>query len=352
MSNSWKNSLYPPNATIGDAIEAINAGGYDIALVIDADRRLLGTVTDGDVRRGFIAGLDRTAPITKVMNDSPFTEIPGVDRTALLDKMNSSQLRQVPLLDGDGRIVGLVHIRELTPPVEVRSNTVVLMAGGLGQRLQPLTNNTPKPLLNVGEKPILETILESFVEQKFGNFYIAVNYRASDIIEYFGDGSKWNVNIRYLQEEKRLGTAGALTLMPERATAPVIVMNGDLLTRFAFQDLLDYHEQQLSSATMCVRQYDIQVPFGVVQTDGQKIRMIDEKPVQRFLVNAGVYVLNPDVLELIPHDQYFDMTELFGQILGDKLNTAAFPIYEYWLDVGRMDDLKKANVDYKNGAHH
>jgi dTDP-glucose pyrophosphorylase len=349
MPDTWKKSLYSTDATIGDAITSINEGGYDISLVVDAERRLLGTITDGDVRRGFLAGHDKSTPITEIMNRNPVWEKPSVDHGRLLEKMNRGLLRQMPLLDDDRRVVGLIHIRELTSPVERRANAVVLMAGGLGQRLQPLTRNTPKPLLSIGDRPILQTILESFVEQRFRKFYISVNYRAMDIKEHFGDGSKWNVEVEYLEEDRRLGTAGALTLIPETETSPLIVMNGDLLTRVNFQDLLDYHEQQDAAATMCVRQYDIQVPFGVVNIEGNRIRMIDEKPVQRFLVNAGIYVLNPDVIGLIPRGRYFDMTELFGAILDAERETAAFPVHEYWLDVGRIDDLEKAKRDFKNG---
>ncbi|MGJ3259922.1 MAG: nucleotidyltransferase family protein [Rhodospirillales bacterium] len=348
MSN-WMNSCISAAATIGDAITAINEDGYEIALVVDDAQRLLGTVTDGDVRRGLLAGYDWMTPVARIMNDHPVTRTPDSDRGEILDQMKRHLYRQMPLIDGD-RVVGLMHIRELMPPVDVRPNTVVLMAGGLGERLRPLTRDTPKPLLNIGDKPILETILDRFATQKFRNFYVAVNYRATDIMDHFGDGSKWGVGIRYLQEEKRLGTAGALRLIREQAEGPMIVMNGDLLTRINFQDLLDYHEQHRAAATMCVRQYDIQVPFGVIETQGAAIQMIDEKPVQRFLVNAGIYVLDPGIIELIPADRCFDMTELFSAAIEARRKTAAFPVYEYWLDVGRLDDLEKANLDFKNGV--
>jgi len=223
------------------------------------------------------------------------------------------------------------------------------LAGGLGSRLQPLTEDKPKPLLSVGDKPILETILESFVEQNFRRFYISVNYKADAIKEHFADGGKWNAEIRYLEEEPRLGTAGALDLIPERPELPLLVMNGDLLTRVNFQDLLDYHRDQKAEATMCVREYDFQVPFGVVEIDDHNIRSIDEKPVHRFFVNAGIYVLEPGLIDLIPKGEYFDMTDLFARALEKGYETQAFPIHEYWLDVGRIDDLDRANHDYQNG---
>jgi len=285
------------------------------------------------------------------MNPKPVTAAADATRDALFKKMTTDLLRQIPLVDSGGRVVGLVHMRELTPPIESRDNWVVLMAGGLGERLRPLTDKTPKPLLSVGSKPILESILEGFVEQKFRRFYISVNYKAAAIKRHFGDGRKWNVDIRYLEEDSRLGTAGALRLVPERPNTPFIVMNGDLVTRVNFQDLLDYHDQQRSKATMCVRQYDFQVPFGVVGINGNRIRMIDEKPVQRFLVNAGIYVLDPYLISLIPGDRAFDMTDLFARAIEAGRDTAAFPIHEYWLDVGRLDDLQRANLDMANGVN-
>ena len=223
------------------------------------------------------------------------------------------------------------------------------MAGGLGSRLQPLTEDKPKPLLSVGDKPILETILESFIEQNFRRFYISVNYKADAIKKHFADGGRWNAEIRYLEEETRLGTAGALDLIPERPELPLLVMNGDLLTRVNFRDLLDYHLDQKAQATMCVREYDFQVPFGVVEIEDHHILSIDEKPVHRFFVNAGIYVLEPGLIDLIPKGEYFDMTDLFARAIEKGHETQAFPIHEYWIDVGRIDDLDRANHDHENG---
>lgn len=342
----WKNSLIPADATIRDAIKTINDGGYEIALVADGEKKLLGTVTDGDIRRGLLDGLDMNTVVEKIMNRHPLVAPPETSHTGLLEKMNSDLLRQIPLLDEARRLVGLAHIRDLTKPIEARKNWVVLMAGGLGQRLMPLTEQTPKPLLTIGDKPLLQTILESFVEQNFRRFYISVNYKGEAIKAHFGDGGEWGVDIRYLEEDKRLGTAGALRLIPDKPDTPMIVMNGDLITRINFQDLLDYHEQQNSSATMCVRQYDFQVPFGVVGIDGNRIASIDEKPVHRFFVNAGIYVLDPGLIDRIPTGANHDMTDLFETIIADGEDTTVFPVHEYWLDVGRIDDLDKAKREF------
>jgi dTDP-glucose pyrophosphorylase len=346
----WKKSLIRINATIRDAIAVIEDGEFQIALVVDQANILLGTITDGDIRRSLLKGQDMDAPAKQIMNTKPIVATPNTKPQMLLDMMNAETLRQIPLLDSSRQVVGLSHIRSFLNPVQSRDNWVILMAGGLGERLRPLTETTPKPLLNVGGKPLLQTILESFVEQNFCQFYVSVNYKADVIKDFFGDGKKWNVDIRYLEEDQRRGTAGALRLIPEPLTAPLIVMNGDLITKINFQDLLDFHHQQNSSATMCVREYDFQVPFGVVEIDGNRIKKIDEKPVHRFFVNAGIYALDADLIDSIPDDCQFDMTELFDIAINTNKNTTVFPIHEYWLDVGQIDDLKRANIDFSKAA--
>jgi dTDP-glucose pyrophosphorylase/predicted transcriptional regulator len=349
MSRDWRKILIKPDASVRDAVEAINRGGKQICLVVSEDNKLLGTVSDGDIRRGLLKGIDMEAPVTGIMNSSPQAAPENSSNEFILNSMQTHVLRQIPKLDGDGRVVGLAHINDLVSPPERRENWVVLMAGGLGTRLRPLTEDTPKPLLSVGDKPILETIFESFVDQNFHKFYISVNYKAHAIKEHFGDGMKWNVEIRYLEEEAQLGTSGALQLIPEKPDLPLVIMNGDLLTHVNFQDLLDYHQGHDAKATMCVREYGLQVPFGVVDIKDNKIQDIDEKPLQRFFVNAGIYVIEPELIGLIPEGEPFHMTDLFGRAAEQGHHTAAFPIYEYWLDVGRIDDLERANHDFENG---
>ncbi|MBT3765527.1 MAG: CBS domain-containing protein [Rhodospirillales bacterium] len=346
MTN-WKNSLIGLDATIRDAVNTLNDGGFQIALVVDVEDNLAGTITDGDIRRALLNGQDMDAAAKDIMNSEPVTAALKTADQSLLETMNATLLRQIPLIDEDDQVAGLVHIRDLTRPIEIRENWVVLMAGGLGERLRPLTEETPKPLLNVGGKPLLQTILEKFIEQNFRQFYISVNYKADVIKAHFGNGEKWNVDIRYLEEDSRRGTAGALRLIPKRPNASLIVMNGDLITEINFQDLLDFHRQQKSKATMCVREYDFQVPFGVVGIEGNRIKSIDEKPIHRFFVNAGIYALDPSLIDTIPTEGTFDMTELFETVISTDKNTAVFPIHEYWLDIGRTDDLERANIDYK-----
>lgn len=342
----WQKAIIGPEATVKDAIELLTTTGLQICLVCDDDKRLIGTVTDGDIRRGIIRSLPLDVPVRKIMNEEPHVGLADSDDATLTMLMSTFRLRAIPILDSEQRIVDLRNFDEIIDFDQPHENPVVIMAGGLGKRLRPMTENLPKPLIPVGNKPLLETIVEGFERAGFHDIHISVHYKAEMIKDYFGSGEKWGVNIRYIEEAERLGTAGALRLFGDPPSQPLIVMNGDLLTRVDFEALLDYHHQQKSVATMCVREFDMQVPFGVVRTDGQQIVGIEEKPVQHYLVNAGIYVLNPELLSDIPKEGVFDMTMLFDQVVADGRRTAIFPIREYWLDIGRMDDLDKANWAY------
>jgi dTDP-glucose pyrophosphorylase len=347
--SDWKETLLPPTASIHDTIARIDATSLQICLLINNDGELLGTVTDGDIRRAILENISMDAPVEKIMSRDPITARVGDTNEFLLLLIKKHQILQVPILDGGNKVCGLVHVDHILKPKSRRENSIVLMAGGLGSRLSPLTNDAPKPLLQVGDKPLLETIIESFIRHNFYRFYISVNYKADMIMEHFGDGEKWGAEIRYIHEDRPLGTAGALALLEGRPQLPLIVMNGDLLTRVNFNHLLDYHHQNQAAATMCVREYDIQVPYGVVRIDGNKIKSIDEKPVHRFFVNAGIYVLDPSLIDLIPKGQPFDMTSLFEKILElPRKKLVVFPVREYWLDIGQIDDLNQANSDFKN----
>ena len=342
----WRETLIGPTATIHQAIKAIDTSSRQIALVVDGEDRLLGTVTDGDIRRAILRGADMDAPVGNAMKGEPHTARESDTKEHLLSRMAAESVRQFPLLDDSGRVTGLVYIDDLMSPTERRDNWVLIMAGGLGTRLRPLTDSAPKPLLQVGDKPLMETIIEGFLDYDFRQFYISVNYKAAMIKAHFGDGAKWNATIRYIEEDRPLGTAGALRLIKDRPDTPIIVMNGDLLTRINFQHLLDYHREHKARATMCVREYDFQVPFGVVRITDNRITGIDEKPLHSFFVNAGIYVLDPELIDLIPDGEFFDMTTLFEAIIAADHDTAVFPIREYWLDVGRIDEFNQANGDF------
>ncbi|MFJ9501232.1 nucleotidyltransferase family protein [Brevibacillus centrosporus] len=342
---NWMNIIVQPDTPILKAIEIIDAGARQLALVVDEQKRLLGTVTDGDIRRGLLKGKLLSEPVSLVMNTYPTVASPFDTRENILALMKVRQLHQIPVVDEEGRVIHVEMLNDLLRPKR-KENAVILMAGGLGTRLRPLTQECPKPLLNVGNKPLLETILLNFIEHGFYRFYISVNYKADMIKDHFGDGSRWNVQIEYINEEKSLGTAGALSLLPEPPSLPFFVMNGDLLTKVNFEQLLDFHVAHQASGTMCVRDYDYQIPYGVVKVDKQRLVGIEEKPVQRFFVNSGIYVLDPAVIDLIPYNSFFDMPSLFEALMKQNKETIAFPIREYWLDIGRISDFERANIEF------
>lgn len=339
----WQECLASPELPIVDAMKIINSSRARIALVVDGEGRLRGAVTDGDIRRGLLRGLQVTAPVSAVANPNPLTAAPDTAKAQIRAMMDKAQIRQMPLVDGAGRVVGLFLDEEVgRHGARNRDVWVILMVGGEGKRLRPLTEDIPKPMLLVGGKPILETILEGLSEQGFHKFFLSVRYKAHAIRAHFGNGEKWGVDIQYLEEPDPLGTAGALSLVPERPPGPVIVMNGDLLTKIDFGHLVDFHRDQQAQATMAVREYDIQIEFGVVEIENDRIIGLKEKPVHQFLVNAGIYVLEPDSLGHVPAGQPTDMPTLFQRLIDDGRKCTVFPIVEYWLDIGRLSDFENA----------
>jgi dTDP-glucose pyrophosphorylase len=348
MKANLDNILLQLDTSIIRALECIETGSRQIALVVDNERHLLGTVTDGDVRRGILRGIGLDQPVSAVMNSQPLTANVDQGREAVLRLMRDREIHQIPLLDSGGRLVGLETLDELIHRDQL-DVWVVLMAGGLGARLRPLTDSTPKPLLPVGGRPLLETIIENFANQGFQRIFLSVNYKAEMFEQYFGDGSRYGVSIEYIHEPDRRGTAGALTLLPSRPKNPLIVMNADLLTTLDFRQFLEFHRSHRSLATMGVREYSFQVPYGVVETDQARLMSISEKPVQRFFVSAGMYVLEPDALNVIPRDTFYDMPMLFEALLAQGAEASAFPVREYWLDIGRLDDLERAQSEFEKG---
>lgn len=341
----WKNIVVSHKTPLKDTIARIDASGVQLALVLEADGRLAGVLTDGDIRRAILRGQSLETATGEVMNTQATSVLATTSREEMLALMRRKGIHQLPLLEETGRVVGLATLDQLIGAVE-RPNWVVLMAGGLGTRLRPLTEEFPKPLLAVGGKPILESILESFAEQGFRQFFVSVNFKAELIQNHFGAGERWGVTVDYLRESSRLGTAGALSLLPRAPSAPLIVMNGDLLTRTNFDGLLAFHAEQSAAATMAVREYDFKVPYGVVSLDGLRIKSIEEKPVHRFFVNAGIYVLSPEVLDYMPDQSFFDMPTLFEKLIADGKTTAAYPLREYWIDIGQREEFEKAQKEW------
>ena len=342
MKTSWESALLKSNQTLGDAAELLTKSALRIVLVVDDQRHLLGTVTDGDIRRALARGCQMTIAVNTVMQADPITLNEGDSRQKALNVMRRKNLLHLPILDQYGVVVGREILQDLlfrTP----RENPVLLMAGGFGSRLYPLTRDVPKPLLPVGEKPILQMILEQLVDTGFSKFFLSVHYRSKQVMEHFGDGSRWGVKIEYLQEEQPLGTAGALSLLdPDALKQPLVMMNADLLTGLDFSQLLDYHSAHKGLATVCVREYDFQVPYGVVRGDGSLVVEIVEKPIQTFFVNAGIYVLEPAFLSGCRAGQAQDMPDLLQQAVNEGSKISMFPVHESWIDIGGIEQYERA----------
>ncbi|MFT6901228.1 MAG: dTDP-glucose pyrophosphorylase/predicted transcriptional regulator [Colwellia sp.] len=345
MSHNWKNILVSPSSNIQHVIKVIDEEALQLALVVDLNNRLLGTITDGDIRRALINGISLSNPISEIMFTTPTVVDCSASKAQLLELMNAKQLNSIPILD-NGIVVGLETIHHVTGKAKY-DNPVFLMAGGFGTRLRPLTDNCPKPLLKVGDKPILETVLLNFIRAGFYDFYISTHFLPEMIRDYFGDGEKWGVSISYVHENEPLGTGGALGLLPENIPdLPVIVMNGDVLTKIDFEKMLASHNKNAATATMCVREYEYQVPFGVIENNGLKITGMVEKPIQRFHVNAGIYVISSDIVKSVKKNEHIDMPTLLERHI--TANVMMFPFHEYWLDIGRLDDFKRAQTDIVN----
>ena len=335
------------DTNIHDALKIIDRRGGQIALVVDGGHKLLGTVTDGDVRRGILSGIDVQCPVSMIMNAEPVKAKPSDSRQFILSILRQNKLRHIPIVDDAGCLLGLETLDDFNPTY--RKNMVLLMAGGLGSRLQPLTDECPKPMLKIGGRPILETIILNFIESGFKEFIISLNYKGDMIREYFADGHNLGVSIQYIEEDESLGTAGSLRLLPEiQNSHSIIVMNGDVLTKINLGHFLDFHESYKSKATMGVREYNFQVPYGVLKLDHHRIVQIEEKPVHNFFVNAGIYVLDQDILACLPDEERFEMPDLFEHLVKVGHHTVAFPICEYWLDIGQPDNLKQAHGDFKD----
>jgi dTDP-glucose pyrophosphorylase len=324
---------------VSDAVACIEASGGEIALVVDSRGRLIGTVTDGDVRRGILSGILLDAPVSQVMNGAPKFVVGRVDLDRLADDMQAASIAQMPVVDDQGVVQDIILAKDLRRP-HLADHPVVIMAGGLGTRLRPITETLPKPMIPIGGRPILELIIERFRDQGFRNITLCVNHLAEVIRDHFGAGHDFGVSIDYVQETKRLGTAGALSLVSPSPAMPTIVMNGDILTAVNFSQLIKFHQENRALATMGLNRFQYALPYGVVEVAGSKIRSFREKPVFDFFVNAGIYVVNPEVIEMIPPDTYFDMPTLFERL--SESQRVAFPIHEYWLDIGRPDDLERA----------
>ena len=332
------------NVPILEALKAMDASGTGALFVVDAANKLIGIVTDGDVRRGLLKNIPLSAPIADIMSRKFYSWPFEKSREQAVLHLKQIQRRQMPIVDKDGILVDVLLLDEIE--FKRYQNPVIFMAGGLGKRLHPLTQDVPKPMLTVGGKPILESMLTRFASQGFDQFFMCTNYKSEYIEDHFRNGEKWNVSVKFVREEKQLGTAGALGLLKSEIKLPCIVMNGDILTSVDLTKLLEYHEKNPAAATVCVAQYGIEVPYGVVETKNKRVVRITEKPTKQFHINSGIYLLDPQVLEYVPHNEYLDMPTLLDRLITAGQIVNSFPIHEYWTDIGNIRDYEKANADF------
>jgi len=333
------------------AMEVINNNEARIALVVNAGGKMVGSLTDGDIRRALLTkNCTLESPAREAMHTNPFVMPANSNRQQIMESMHHAQIKQMPLLEADGTLLGIAVYDMITGFMRVpRDNPVVIMAGGKGKRLLPLTRDIPKPMVEVGGKPMLEHILQQFIKQGFSNFHIAVNYLGHMIEDYFGDGSMWECKIEYVREEESLGTAGALSLLTKPFTHPFILINGDILSTVDFGELLDYHTTNNSAATVCARMHRMEVPFGVIELKDGMLQAIVEKPVYENLISAGIYVMEPSVLRYIPKGKTTDMPTVLQSLAKDRKQVAVFPLRDDWMDVGRLDDLLQAKRSFAGG---
>ena len=341
-TNIWRHIILQGTATIAQAINILNETSVKIVLVANHENKLEGTLSDGDIRRGLLKGLDLYSPILDIVHRNPLVVTPEISRELVKQLMLANKVQQIPVVDKSHNIVGL-HLWEKLTTEPTRHNLMVIMAGGMGKRLHPHTENCPKPLLPVSGKPMLQHIIEHSKREGFSNFLISINYLGHMIENYFGDGASMGVNIDYLRELSPLGTAGSLSLMSSLPDAPFVVANGDVITDINYGEILDFHIRHSAAGTMAVRMHEWQHPFGVVETEGLDIVGFDEKPIARSHINAGVYVLDPIAVKFLTIDTNCDMPQLFERLLINSLRTIAYPMHEPWLDVGRPDDYAAIN---------
>jgi dTDP-glucose pyrophosphorylase len=331
------------------AVRAIECSYRRIAVVVDADGFLLGTLTDGDIRRCLLGGAGLGASVSLAMNTSPLVVQEGSPPGYLLDLMRKGNIMALPIVDDKGYFKRLVHLVDLEPSHKVTKvmaefDFAVIMAGGEGTRLRPITEYIPKPMVDIGGVPLLERQIERLVKVGLKRIYISLNYLGHIIEDHFGDGSNFGVEIRYLREQKKLGTAGALALLPEKPSGPIIVMNGDILTTSDFVSLYAFHKAHNAEVTVAVVDYRINIPYGVINTDGIFATTLIEKPSQRFLCNAGIYAVSPRALDFLQYVGSLNMTDIINSCISYDLPVAVFPVHEYWSDIGTPDDLEKART--------
>jgi dTDP-glucose pyrophosphorylase len=342
------------DSPIVEAVMAIEATNRRIAVVVSENCKLLGTLTDGDIRRFILSGGNLESTVASAMNPNPISAQDGCSDSYILDLMRVGNIMALPLVDKNGLFVRLVHRTDLLSEKNSRGESdfafAVIMAGGEGMRLRPITDKIPKPMVDICGVPLLERQIQRLARAGLSRIYLSVNYLSHVIEDYFGDGSCFGLEIRYLREKEKLGTGGALSLLPETPSTPIIVMNGDILTTFDFISLNDFHKSQGAEITLAAVNYCVDIPFGVVQNSGFCVTGLVEKPSQRFLCNAGIYVLDPAILKQLPNSRAFNMTDIIDCCLAASKKVSVFPVHEYWSDIGTPADLDKARSFFSEKA--
>lgn len=342
--------LVGEGATLRAALETMTKSGRQIALVVDARARLLGLLTDGDARKALLRGVPLDAKVEAAMNRSPVVASAGLSPAAALALMRSRSIRHLPVLDGAGAVVDVLLLDDLLAPAQPLQSRAVIMAGGEGRRLLPLTESTPKPLLRVGGKPLLEILVERLRQAGVVEVLVAVRHKSEMIRERLGDGARLGVRLEYVEESEPLGTMGALPLVRERLDVPFFVVNGDILTKCDFRAMWEFHRSRRGAVmTVGVSVHQVDIPYGEFTLRDARVLHVEEKPRKEFPVNAGIYVVEPSVVDLIPRGSYCDATDLIRLLVSRGEHVAAYIIREYWLDVGRHGDFEKANRDVAEG---
>jgi Nucleoside-diphosphate-sugar pyrophosphorylase involved in lipopolysaccharide biosynthesis/translation initiation factor 2B, gamma/epsilon subunits (eIF-2Bgamma/eIF-2Bepsilon) len=347
MINNIDKLLVYSNYSIMKTLEALEIGARGIVFVVDNNRKLVGTITDGDIRRSILNGVSLDETIEKVMHENPIKMNKGTSLEEAKEIIIKNAVKEIPIVDENNVVIDMITINDILLP-KGKENFVVIMAGGLGTRLQNLTKELPKPMLKIGEDPILYHIINNFKQYGYNKILISVNYKAEIIENYFQDGYAYGVKIEYIKENKRMGTAGGIKLAQNYLNSPFFVINGDIFTNLNFENMMDFHINNKCHITIGTRNHSFEIPYGVLETENNIIKNIKEKPEINYLINAGVYCLNPELIELIPNGEYFEITDLINICIREGLKVGSYEISEYWMDIGRLEDYNKVNKEFNH----
>lgn len=344
MINNIESILAYSSYSIKEALRLMDEGAKGIILVVDNERKLLGTITDGDIRRAILKGISLEDRIEEIMHKNPVQVMEGTSREEIKNILIKNAIKELPIIDKDHRVIDMITINDILLP-KGKENPVIIMAGGLGTRLKDLTKEIPKPMLSIGDDPILQHIINNFKHYGYNRFFITVNYKAEIIENYFQNGYAYGVKIEYIKENKRLGTAGGIKLAQNFVGKPFFVINGDIFTNLDLDNMMQFHEKNKFDITVGIRKHSFQIPYGVVKTEENCIKEIDEKPIIEYFINGGIYCLNPKVIRFIPENEYFEITDLISICIKNGLNVGSYEIKEYWMDIGKIEDYNKVNTD-------